>query len=110
VALDYLSRGHEAPGVGDLLWCQPSRSLVEWILHGDPCLYRGELIRCQSDHVDYACFHGGVAMSGGNGMDPNTRVPICQVFMGTCDKALSCLALSGFTTQGPQLLGHLPGA
>jgi hypothetical protein len=48
-------------------------------------------------------------MSGGNGMDPNTRVPICQVFMGTCDKALSCLALSGLTTQGPQLLGHLPG-
>jgi hypothetical protein len=29
--------------------------------------YQSKLIRCQSDHGDYACSHGGVAMEGGDG-------------------------------------------
>jgi hypothetical protein len=33
-----------------------------------------ELIRCQSDHTDYACSHCGVAILGGDGMDFSTRV------------------------------------
>jgi hypothetical protein len=37
-----------------------------------------ELIRCQSQHGDYACSHDGVAMSGGDGMNSNTRVPIAR--------------------------------
>jgi hypothetical protein len=31
-----------------------------------------ELIRCLSDHGNYACSHGGVAMLGGDGMDSST--------------------------------------
>jgi hypothetical protein len=37
-----------------------------------------ELIRCQSDHDDYVCSHGGVAMSAGDGMNSNTQVPIAK--------------------------------
>jgi hypothetical protein len=37
-----------------------------------------ELIQCQNDHDDYACSHGVVAMSGGDGMGPSTRVPIAR--------------------------------
>jgi hypothetical protein len=39
---------------------------VDKICYGESHLYRGELIRCQSDHNDYACSHGVVAMSGGD--------------------------------------------
>jgi hypothetical protein len=35
-------------------------------------------IRCQSNHDVYACSHGGVAMSGGNGMHISSRVPIAR--------------------------------
>jgi hypothetical protein len=38
----------------------------------------GELIRCQSDHSDYACSHGGVAMLGGDGTDPSTRLLVAR--------------------------------
>jgi hypothetical protein len=37
--------------------------------------YHDVLIRCQSYHGDYACSGGGVATSGSDEMDPNTRVP-----------------------------------
>jgi hypothetical protein len=40
---------------------------VDWIFDGEPHLYRGELIRCQSDHGDYVCPYNGVAMSDGDG-------------------------------------------
>jgi hypothetical protein len=36
---------------------------------GGPRLYWGELIRCQSDHDDYMCSHGEVAMSGSDGTE-----------------------------------------
>jgi hypothetical protein len=35
---------------------------------------RGELIRCWSDHDDYACSHGEVAMSGSDGTGPSTQM------------------------------------
>jgi hypothetical protein len=50
----------QVPGGPDLLWRTPPLS--------------GELIRCQSDHGDYACSHGGVAMSCGDGMDSSSQV------------------------------------
>jgi hypothetical protein len=37
----------------------------------------GGLIRWQSDQDDYAYFSGRVVMSGDDGVDPSTRVPIC---------------------------------
>jgi hypothetical protein len=48
------------PGGSDLVWRTPSLP--------------GEFIRCQSYHGDYVCSHGGVAISGGDGMDSSTRV------------------------------------
>jgi hypothetical protein len=49
------------------------------VLGGSNLLWRtpplsDELIRCQSDHDDYACPRGGVAMSGGDGTDFSNRV------------------------------------
>jgi hypothetical protein len=38
----------------------------------------GGLIRCQSDHDDYACSCGRVAMSGGDGTDSSTRVLVVR--------------------------------
>jgi hypothetical protein len=37
-----------------------------------------ELIRCQSDHDDYACSPGEVAMSGDDGTNLSTRVPVAK--------------------------------
>jgi hypothetical protein len=45
-----------------------------WITYEDARFYQGELIRCQSYHDDYACFCGGVAMSGGDGTTSSTQV------------------------------------
>jgi hypothetical protein len=50
------------PGGPDLLWRTPPLS--------------GELIRCQSDHSDYACPRGGVAMSSGDGNIRTHKTPI----------------------------------
>jgi hypothetical protein len=62
---------------------------VDQIFHGGPHPYRGELIRCQSDHGNYVCPYGGVAMSGGDEMDSSTRVPVSRT---TCVFAImSCL-------------------
>jgi hypothetical protein len=57
--------------------------LTAWVPCGPDLLWRtpplsGELIRCQSNHDIYACSHGGVAMSGGDGIDINSRVPIAR--------------------------------
>jgi hypothetical protein len=49
---------------------------VEHISYGEASLYQGELIRCQSYYDDYACSCGGDAISGGDGIDSSTRVPI----------------------------------
>jgi hypothetical protein len=45
---------------------------VDQIFYGKPHPDGGELNRCQSDREDYACPYGGVAMSGGDGMNSNT--------------------------------------
>jgi hypothetical protein len=45
---------------------------VDRISYGEAHLYQGELIQCQSDHDNYACSHGGVAMSGDDMMDSST--------------------------------------
>jgi hypothetical protein len=45
-------------------------------IHRETHPYRGELIRRQSDYDDYACSHGEVSMSGGDGTGPSTRVPV----------------------------------
>jgi hypothetical protein len=37
--------------------------------------YQGVLIQCQSYHGDYVCTLGRAAMSDGDGIDLNTRVP-----------------------------------
>jgi hypothetical protein len=96
----------EAPGTCNPLWYGPPRSLADQIFHGEPCLYWGELIQCQSDHGDCVCSHGGVAMSYSEGIDSSTRVHVCQERLGTCGLVLPSLALNGFATPGPQLLGH----
>jgi hypothetical protein len=51
---------------------------VDRIYHGESHPYWDELIRCQSDHDDYTCFHGGVAISGGDGMGSSTQVAIVR--------------------------------
>jgi hypothetical protein len=51
---------------------------VDWIFYGEPHLYWDELIRCQSDHDDYAYSRGVVAMLGSNGSDSLTQVPIVK--------------------------------
>jgi hypothetical protein len=76
MALDCLSGGCEAPGTGYLPWCSPCRSLVDQISYGEVRLYQGELIRCQSDHGDYACSRGGVAMSDGDETNSSIRVSV----------------------------------
>jgi hypothetical protein len=74
---------------------------VDRIIYGEPHLYRGELIRCQSDYGDYTCFCGGASMSGGDGMNSSTRVPVYQV--------LSYVALTDIAIRGPRFSGHSPG-
>jgi hypothetical protein len=38
----------------------------------------GEFIRCQSDHSDYVYSRDGVALSGGDGTDSSTQVPVAR--------------------------------
>jgi hypothetical protein len=64
--------------VDNLPQCQSSGSLVDRIFYGELRLYRGKLIRCQSDHGDYAYSRGRVAISGGDVMYSSTRVPIVR--------------------------------
>jgi hypothetical protein len=45
---------------------------VDWSICGGTRLHQGELIRCQSDHDDYACSHGEVVVSGGDGTNLST--------------------------------------
>jgi hypothetical protein len=66
--LAFLGLGGEVPGTGNLLSFGLPGSPVDRIFHGDPHLYQGELIRCQSDHGNHACSRGGVDMSRGDGM------------------------------------------
>jgi hypothetical protein len=40
--------------------------------------YQGELIRCQSNHGDYACSRGEADVLGGNGMSLITRVTVAR--------------------------------
>jgi hypothetical protein len=49
---------------------------MDRIPYGEVRFYQGKVIQCQSYHGDYACSYGGVAMSGGDGVDSNTQVPI----------------------------------
>jgi hypothetical protein len=79
------------------------------ICFGADRIYRGELIRCQSDHDEYVCSRGGVAMSGSDGTDTSTQVTVCQVRVGACGQVLSILALNGFATRGPRLSSLLTG-
>jgi hypothetical protein len=51
---------------------------VDQIPYGEAHLYHGELIRCQSDHIDYACSCRRVGMSGGDRMDSSTLVPVVR--------------------------------
>jgi hypothetical protein len=51
---------------------------VDQIFYGELRLYQGELIRCQSDHGDYACSCGGVAMSDSDGTNFSTRVSVVR--------------------------------
>jgi hypothetical protein len=57
--------------------------LTVQVLSGSNLLIRisslsDELIRCQSNYGDYLCSYGGVAMSGGDETNPNTRVPVAR--------------------------------
>jgi hypothetical protein len=38
----------------------------------------GKLMRCQSDHGNYACSHGGVDMSSSGWTSSHTRVPVAR--------------------------------
>jgi hypothetical protein len=70
-----LSRRCEAPRIGYLMLCWPSRSLIDRILCGVAWFYQGVLIQRQGYHGDYACSFGIIAMSGGDGMDSSTQLP-----------------------------------
>jgi hypothetical protein len=69
-------QGCESLRTGCLLRCWPPGSLVDRILYGEACLYQCELIRYQSNHDDYECLNGRVAMSGGDGTYFNIWVPV----------------------------------
>jgi hypothetical protein len=63
-----------------------------------------ELIRCQSNYGDYSCPYDVVVMSGGDEMNPNTRVPVAR-------RMWSYLILSGIKwSRHPRarLSGYLP--
>jgi hypothetical protein len=62
---------------------------VDWIPYGEAHLYQGELIRCQSDHDDYACSCGRVVMSGGDGDVFQCLSACCQERLGACSYILS---------------------
>jgi hypothetical protein len=82
--------GCEAPGSGYPPRCWPPGSLVDGISYGEARLYQGELIWCQSDHGDYACFYGGVAMSSSDGTNSSTWVPIVKCAWAPA--SMSCCA------------------
>jgi hypothetical protein len=45
---------------------------------GEARFYQGVLIRSESYHGDYVCPYGGIAMSGSDGMDSSTQVPVVR--------------------------------
>jgi hypothetical protein len=51
---------------------------VNQISYEEVRIYQGELIRCQSDHDDYAWSHVGIAMSDSDEMNSSTRVPVVR--------------------------------
>jgi hypothetical protein len=51
---------------------------LDLISYEEARFYQDELIQCQSDHGNYACSHGGVAMSDSDGMDSSTQVPVVR--------------------------------
>jgi hypothetical protein len=81
-------QGGEKPQEGIFGKLLTTLSLCGQILHGEARFYQGMLILRQSYHDDYACSHGGSAMSGGDGMNSSTHVPAVRcVWVPT---ALSC--------------------
>jgi hypothetical protein len=76
---------------------------------GNPRLYQGKFIRCQSDHGNYACLHGGVVMLGNDGTGSSTQVPICKARVSAYGQVLSYLELNGSVIRGTRLSGHLLG-
>jgi hypothetical protein len=66
------------PGGPNLLW--------------EAHLYQDELIQCQRGYGDYVCSCGRFAMSGGDGMDSSTRVPVVRLVM----LDLSCNSLISY--------------
>jgi hypothetical protein len=74
---------------------------VDRISYGEARLYQGELIRCQSDHDDYACSRGGVVMLGGDGDGFKYLSTCCQVHMDACGYVLSYMTLNGVASRGP---------
>jgi hypothetical protein len=51
---------------------------VDQISYGEARLYQDKLIQCQSDQGHYVCSSGRVDMSGGDGIDSSTRVPLIR--------------------------------
>jgi hypothetical protein len=47
-------------------------------------------------------------MSGCDGTNSSTRVPICQVHVSACGYVLSCLALNGAASRGHGSSGTYP--
>jgi hypothetical protein len=47
---------------------------MDQIPYGEAHFYQGKLIRCQNYHGNYACSCGGLAMSGGDGMDSSIEL------------------------------------
>jgi hypothetical protein len=52
---------------------------MDRICYGEVHLCYIELIRCQSDHNDYACSRERVVISGGDGINSSTRVSIVRL-------------------------------
>jgi hypothetical protein len=75
MALACLSKGSKALKKGDPFWRRPLCGPD--LLWGTPPS-SGELIWCQGNHDIYACSRGGVAMSGDDGMDTSSQVPIVR--------------------------------
>jgi hypothetical protein len=51
---------------------------MDWIPHGEACLYLGMLILCKSYYGDYACSCDGVSMSDGDGIASSTQVLVVR--------------------------------
>jgi hypothetical protein len=110
VGVDYRppSQGCKVPGSGDLFWYGRFRSLVGRACQRGvrPC-QRG-FTCCHNDHDDYLCSHGRVPMSGTNGLETNTRVPLCQVHVGAYGYVPSWQNSSGAASQEPGCYGACP--